>query len=171
MGDIGTASLLFADGPFGELPEGANIYEPLIGSWEIESRWFSPGGERRCLGEWHFARILGGLGVQDVLFPKGASAAGRGTTLRCYDRSIDAWRITWMMPTSLEFSSLVGRRVGDRIVQEGVDPASGRSLRWSFADIEPESFEWIGEASEDSGKTWVLEQEMRAARMRDGGIA
>lgn len=61
---------------------------------------------------------------------------------------------------------LVGRPVEDRIVQEGrgVDPS--RLDRWSFIEIAPKSFVWLGEVSLDDGRTWRLEQRMEALRVR-----
>ncbi|HOX32362.1 MAG TPA: hypothetical protein PLB91_08525 [Spirochaetales bacterium] len=152
--------------------EGLDLYDGLIGSWDIVSTWFRGGAavsSRR--GQWHFARILGGRGVQDILFAEGAPPEERGTTLRCYDASIKAWRVAWMMPSSGEFAQLVGRREGGRIVQEGAGAEPGGRLRWSFAELEPGSFLWLGELSRDGGATWELEQEMRAARRPEAGPA
>lgn len=143
-----------------------DLYDGLIGSWAIESTWYREGAIASTKrGEWHFARILGGRGIQDVLFPTGAPPEKRGTTLRCYDEGIDAWHVMWMMPASGEFALLVGRREGDRIVQEGASRDPGRRERWSFVDIGPRSFSWLGEVSRNGGATWELEQEMRAERM------
>jgi hypothetical protein len=38
-------------------------------------------------------------------------------------------------------------------------------LRWRFTDIEPDSFTWRGEISNDGGATWTFEEQMRATRM------
>ena len=60
------------------------------------------------------------------------------------------------------FVQLLGRQVGDRIVQEGVGSDHRRRVRWTFTDITSNSFLWLGEVSLDNGVTWFLEQEMRA---------
>jgi hypothetical protein len=156
--------LLAARDPVVGLADGAMLYGQFVGSWTIESTWFKrDGAQRTARGEWHFAWILGGCGVQDVLFAAGSPPERRGTTLRCYDTALDAWHITWMHPASGEFVNLLGRKVGERIVQETL-PGEARRLRWSFNEITPTSFIWRGEVSEANGATWFLEQEMHATR-------
>ncbi len=137
-----------------------------MGSWDIESRELESDGtvrvERR--GEWHFAWILGGRGVQDVLFEVGAPAAEYGTTLRCYDAVADVWRVTWMAPGGSEFVNLVGRQVGSDIVQQGRTADSGRLERCTFSDIAADAFTWRGYFSLDDGRSWTHDHEMRARR-------
>ena len=102
-----------------------------------------------------------------MLFASGAPVHQFGTTLRCYDSVIDAWHLAWMQPASGEYVYLLGRKVGDRIVGEEVNsPVTDRRVRWSFRDITPDSFLWLGEVTSDDGVTWFLEQEMRAVRRR-----
>ena len=140
-------------------------YSPLLGSWLITSRWFLPDGStREADAEWHFTLVLGGYGVQDVLYRKGDPPERRGTSLRCYDRAIGAWRVCWMMPAGGEFVTLVARVEDGRIVQEG-GALDGSSLqRWTFSEMSGEGFLWQGEGSVDGGSTWTLDQVMRATR-------
>jgi hypothetical protein len=158
---------LAAQEAYGPLREKLMLYGRFVGSWSVESAWYPQGREgRKGRGEWHFSWILGGRGVQDVLYSLGAAPAGRGTTIRCYDETADLWRLTWMQPAEGEFVHLVGRAEGERIVQvEEGDGRGGRLARWSFADIAASSFLWIGESSTDGGRTWSLEQEMKARRV------
>ncbi len=145
--------LLAADGPDPRLREALMTYGQFVGSWSVRNRELGKdGGWVEQRGEWHFGWVLGGRGVQDVLFPRDAPAE-RGTTLRAYDEHEDVWHIAWMAPFWGEFAHQVGRRVGDDIVQEG----GGR--RWTFSDITADSFRWTGETD---GR---LVQELRAARL------
>lgn len=158
--------LLAASGPFAGYAERVMLYGRFVGSWDVEATWYE-GGEarRRGEGEWHFAWVLGGRGVQDVLYGAGAPPDRFGTTLRCYDPEKDTWHIAWMQPASGEFVYLQGRPVGDDIVQEVLFPvAGGQCERWRFTEIAPDSFRWLGEVSKDGGATWELVQEMRARR-------
>ncbi|HET7087317.1 MAG TPA: hypothetical protein VFL17_01570 [Anaerolineae bacterium] len=157
------SDLLPATAPFPQYAAKLMLFGQFVGSWDIEGTWHQADGTTRTgKGEWHFDWILGGRGIQDVLFSKGASPDQFGTTLRCYDKDLDAWHLTWMQPASGEFVNLLGRQLGDRIVCETVDSKPRR--RWSFADITPSSFHWLGEVSSDDGNSWFLEQEMRASR-------
>lgn len=159
------SSLLVAEGPFVELEDKLMLYGQLVGSWDVEATWYdAEGGSRGGRGEWHFAWILGGRGIQDVLFASGASPHEFGTSLRCYDESLDAWHITWMQPQGGEYVHLIGRREDDRIVQEATNSDPGRRERWSFTDVSSDSFVWVDEVSLDGGATWRLEQEMRGVR-------
>lgn len=160
--------LLPANAPFPEYADKLMLFGQFVGAWDIDAVWYSRDkGSRSGKGEWHFGWILGGRGIQDVLFSVGAPPDHFGTTLRCYDPTIDAWHVTWMQPYGGEFVHLIGRKVDDRIVLESIHPNSSTRLRWSFSEITPTSFLWRGEVSTDGGEAWFLEQEMRAARKKD----
>ena len=70
------------------------------------------------------------------------------------------------MKNQTVYVHLLGKNVGDRIVQEGAGTDPERRERWCFTEITPSSFLWLGETTFDGGATWILQQEMRAARMR-----
>ena len=158
---------LSAAGPFA--PEGKNVmlYGPLVGGWDVEWLAFDGTGtpvERRR-GEWHFAWVLGGRGVQDVIWMVGEPPENDGTTLRCWDSRLGAWRVVFMSPGDGEFVTLVGRPEADRIVQEVLDPSADVfTRRWTFSDITDNSFLWQAEGSSDDGVTWTVTHEMRATR-------
>ena len=73
MKQLNVFDLLVASGPFVEHAEKLMLYGQFVGSWDVEGIWHGRGGERRKgQGEWHFSWILGGRGIQDVLFGTGA---------------------------------------------------------------------------------------------------
>ncbi|HLC05435.1 MAG TPA: hypothetical protein VJK02_20555 [Anaerolineales bacterium] len=152
-----------ADGPVQEDAAKLATFGQFVGSWDIQGIWYLPDGSCRTgKGEWHFDWILGGTGIQDVLFASGAPPSQFGSTFRCYDKAIDAWHLSWMQPASGEFVNLIGRQIGDRVVCESADSQPQR--RWSFTEITPHAFRWLGEVSHDNGASWFLEQEMGAVR-------
>jgi len=161
-------NLLAASGPNTEYAEKMMLYGQFVGAWKVDVNWFNKEGDvvKKEKGEWYFDWILGGRGVQDVLFRLNSEPYQYGTTLRCYDSLLDAWHITWMHPSSGEFTNLLARRIGDRIVQEGLGGDFMHRERWSFTEITPGSFRWIGEYSTDRGATWILEEEIKATRKK-----
>ena len=140
--DIASAHrLLAASGPHSPLSDKLMVYGRFVGSWNVEASWFHPEGKTVTgRGEWHFAWILGGRGIQDVLFPSDSPSCEFGISLRCYDPAIDAWHVTWMQPSGGEYAHLIGKEVDGRIVQTGKGVNVSQNLRWSFNDITPEQF-------------------------------
>jgi len=166
---------LGAPGPEPSRAAKLGLYEPLLGSWRVEVvDYLDDGSKRTQVGEWHFAWVLEGRAIQDVFIvpvrsqrkPGEEPGAGNryGSTMRVYDPRTDVWNVTWNNPVTGAFNRLVGRKVGDDIVQEGRDD-TGALVRWSFREITPRSFHWLGEVSKDDGKTWHLAVEFFARRM------
>src|SRR5258708_4492117 len=89
-----------------------------------------------------------------------------GTTLRVWDASIAAWRISWRNPVHDHYEDQIGRWSGQDVVQLGVRH-DGTPTRWSFTEITPDSFHWLGESLQRDGKSWKLEGEFRAKRVRE----
>jgi hypothetical protein len=175
--DPGTAALytLAAPDRAPEIPEAADIYGWLVGSWELDVRHYRVDVAALGLkGEAHFFRALEGRAVQDVwIMPaRGARRAQPdpannmyGTTLRIWDASIAAWRVTYINPITGQRDELIGRRIGKDIVQIGTHQ-DGTPIRWNFTSITPDAFHWTGEALEPDGSTWRLEGEFVARRLR-----
>ncbi|MGH8284233.1 MAG: hypothetical protein ACRETT_00525, partial [Steroidobacteraceae bacterium] len=86
-----------------------------------------------------------------------------GTSIRAYDPDIAAWRATYVDPVRNVTLSQVTQQENDRIVQEGVN-GDGVMTRWVFSDIRRDAFTWRAESSGDHGKTWKVDQEIRAVR-------
>jgi hypothetical protein len=175
--DPGTAALstLLASDRAPEIPKAEDIYGWLVGSWELDVRHYHVDVTALGLkGEVHFCRALEGRAVQDVWIMPPRSARHTkltaennmyGTTLRIWDASIAAWRITYINPVNGRRAELIGRRVGENIVQIGAHQ-DGTPIRWNFTAITRSSFRWTGEALEPDGVTWRLEGEFIARRLR-----
>ena len=169
----GFHTALAAPGRSPEIPESADVYGWLVGSWELDAYDYqTDGGARQIKGEVHFARTLEGRAVQDVwIVPRrsertadrGKSTNLYGTTLRVWDAAIQAWRVTWINLVTGKRNELIGRWSGKDIVQIGTH--EGTPIRWTFAEITQDSFRWLGELLEPDGKTWKLAGEFRAWRM------
>lgn len=163
---------LAAAGRSPEIPESADIYGWLIGSWELDVlHYVVDVTARHIKGEVHFGWVLEGRAVQDVwIMPPRSKRTHAdqllnmyGTTLRVWDPAIQAWRVTWINPVTGRRDELIGRRIVGEIVQIGSHP-DGTPIRWIFTEITPDSFRWIGEVLQADGKTWKLEGEFRAKR-------
>ena len=169
------ATEIQAAGRSPEIPESADVYGWLIGSWELDAYDHRTEGTVRCSkGEAHFEWALEGRAVQDVwVVPRRSERAGDlsgamnlfGTTLRVWSPAIQAWRVTWINPVTGSRDELVGRWFGKDVVQVGTH-ADGTPIRWIFSEITPDSFHWTGEALKPDGQTWKLEGEFRATRAR-----
>lgn len=170
----GFHSALMAPGRSPEIPESADAYGWLAGSWELDVYDYDmEGGVRRSKGEVHFEWVLEGRAVQDVwIMPPlaertanlGKAGNRYGTTLRVWDPSIESWRVTWINPVTGSRDELIGRRSGNDVVQVGTH-SDGVPIRWIFTEITRESFRWRGETLNPDGKTWRLEDEFRARRV------
>ena len=168
-------SAFAAPGRSAEIPEADDLYGWVIGSWELDVlRYGVDVSVLAIKGEAHFAWVLEGRAVQDVwIMPRiadrkpdlGKANNMYGTTLRVWDSSIGAWRVTWINPVTGTRDELIGRRAGSDIMQVGRH-TDGTPIRWSFTEITPDSFRWTGEVLEPHGKTWRVEGEFRARRMR-----
>jgi hypothetical protein len=129
--------------------------------------------ERHLKAEAHFGWVLEGRAVQDVWImpPRSQRTTDEdkatnmyGTTLRVWDPLIQAWRVTWINPVTGR-DELIGRWHGKDVVQVGAHP-DGTPIRWTFTEITPESFHWIGEVLQPDATTWKIEGEFRAKRIR-----
>jgi hypothetical protein len=169
-------ALLPASGRSPEIPESADAYGWLIGSWELEVLHYKAVNlaSQKIKGEAHFDWVLEGRAIQDLwIMPLSSDRRPDsdrtnnmyGTTLRVWDPTIPGWRIRWINPVTGHEERQTGRKVGNEVVQIGAR-LDGTPTRWRFTEITPDSFHWIGEALEPDGQTWKLEGEFRARRLR-----
>lgn len=153
---------LHTAGPSPDRAEKMKLYGWLIGSWTMAATVHGDDGTtHRGSGEIHFGWVLEGRAIQDVWSLPGVFY---GTTLRIYDPGIDAWHVLWSDPLRQFYTRQIGRAQGDTIVQIGRNDA-GEAVRWSFADITPDTFHWIGERSRDDGRSWQVQAEFFATRV------
>jgi len=153
---------LHSAGPAADRADGLKLYGWLVGHWTMDATVYRDDGTRhQGQGEIHFGWVLEGRAIQDVwIFP----GVFYGTTLRVYDPGINAWHILWSDPLRQVYTRQIGRAQGADIVQLGNNDA-GEVVRWSFAQIRPDSFRWTGERSRDNGDTWQLQAEFFAKRV------
>ena len=174
--DTSFAHVLHAPGPDPERKSKLALYAWLVGHWKFDATTVTDDRTTHAgNGEIHAGWVLRGRAIQDVwMIPRLADrrpgiaqmpGAGNwyGTTLRLYDPGIDAWRILWSDPATNFFSQQIGRAHGRDIVQEGSDPRGGR-MRWTFTEIEPDSFHWTAEHS-DGSSAWRKVVDIRARRV------
>jgi hypothetical protein len=166
---------LFGDGPHASLGEHAETYGRLIGSWEGEYRDFdSSGAVEEGSIEVHFAWVLQGLAVQDVWIAptrrqraQERSSTSRdtyGTTIRVFSPELAAWHVVWLNPAKLVRTDLIGRRIGDDVVQTGY--FENTPIKWLFTEITPEAFTWQAFALDSDGVTWFEQTRFAFRRTR-----
>ncbi len=153
---------LHADGPAPDRADKMGLYAFLVGDWELDATvHLDDGTTHTGRGEIHAGWALAGRAIQDVWVLPGVF---HGTTLRVYDPGLDAWHILWIDPVRQFYPRQIGRARGRDILQEG-KADDGAGYRWSFTNITPDSFRWLGERSLDGGKTWALQAEFFAQRV------
>ena len=161
--------LLLADGPDKELKAKLQFGQ-FIGNWQIHSTWYLKNGiQFEGEGEVSFRWILYGTAIQDVWTgdpinpPKGFPKKVFVTTIRYYDKTIDAWKCIWIAPASTITSVFIARKKGEKIVLEGTNKEENKE-NWIYSKINPESFDWRAEISKDNRKTWDVEQIIKSVR-------
>jgi hypothetical protein len=162
---------LSASGPHPSLGDEARVFDRLVGAWDCDYTFFTEDGSvERASGELEFGWILDGRAVQDIwiTYPKETlKERGIGTSVRFFDHKSKVWRVVFVSPANGALITVKGGAEGDRIVLRGVNE-EGSILRWSFNEIQTDSFIWRGEKSRDGGKTWRLREEHHMRR-RNGG--
>ncbi|HEX7780801.1 MAG TPA: hypothetical protein VF424_16235 [Vicinamibacterales bacterium] len=170
------AHVVHADGPNPNRATHLALYAWLVGRWVMDlTTILEDGTTHQGRGEIHAGWVLQGLAIQDVwmiprvrdrldgIEPLPGAGNWYGTTLRIYDPTLDAWRILWSNPVTNFFSQQIGRARDRDVVETGMDPRGG-SLRWTFSEIEQDSFLWTAERAADD-RTWRREVEVRARRL------
>jgi hypothetical protein len=152
---------LSATGPDSSLGDQARVFDRLTGTWNCEYTFHSTNGTvTHDSGELRFGWIIDGLAIQDlwISYPKNGEERSIGTSIRFFDNKSKLWRVIFINPRYSGILSVQGGLEGNQIVLRGED-SKGAKLRWSFMNIQTDSFVWHGETSYDGGKTWRLEEE------------
>jgi hypothetical protein len=163
---------LLSDRRASEIPAEDDIFEFLLGSWQMEAVLHDPhGGVRNTQGELHACRVLEGRAIQDLfIFPsralRASGAPARGdryaTTIRTYDRPSRAWNVIFINPAAQETNArLVARRQGSDILMEGT-LADSSPIRWGYTAVTPTSFRYRAERLQ--ADTWSLYLELFGRR-------
>lgn len=174
--DSAMIDALAADGPHPDSADKLMLFGRLIGSWDIEGRYFDEDGKitRESSGEWHFGWVLEGRVIQDVIIspPRegrqpGDESRAYDTAIRAYDPNIDAWRVSVIAPIYGAAVNLIAREHGDEIWLEGRSPE--RDLwRWTFSEFTDARVRWQGYTSRDEGRTWLRDEEIILRRRGAG---
>src|SRR6187401_331561 len=101
--------LLAAPSRSAEIPESADAYGWLVGSWELDvlHYWAIDISANGIKCELHAGWVLEGRALQDIwIMPRRSERTVHldkkmnmcGTTLRVWDSTIEAWRIRWRNP-------------------------------------------------------------------------
>lgn len=145
---------LISDSKNADLPKEYDFFGELIGSWKIQ--YIDKKTDVALKGEWHFARVLDGMAIQDVIIIPSYES---GITLRVFNPNKKAWDVTY---------SFVGRVIrleankhDGKILLSHID---NENRKWVFAKIEDNNFRWLDVSRNDGGE-WQVDFEIIAERM------
>jgi len=158
-----------------ELADVDDSFDWLIGSWEMEAVLHDPDGrQHRTQGELHASWVLEGRAIQDLfIFPRRADRSSgvpaRGdryaTTIRTFDRKLNAWRVNFINPADDETSAeMIARREEHGIMMEG-HLRGGTRIRWRYLAITATSFQYRAERLSSDGRSWQLYLELFGGRL------
>jgi hypothetical protein len=163
-------NVLQASGPHPDQALQLMLFGQFVGAWDVDITTIAPDGTKKEIkGEWHFGWVLEGRAIGDVwIAPRrslrsSAEHYDYGATLRFFDPTIQAWRVTWIGPERHVVLPFIGRQVGDEIILEG-SFAEREQTCWIFSDITATSFHWRAMESNDGGVTWTKVMEMVGRR-------
>jgi hypothetical protein len=159
--------MLTAKGPHPSLGREGDLFGQFAGTWDADYSFIAENGSvRHKRGEVRFGWVLDGHALEDIFmsYPDSTSSERQMVAgIRWVNPKTGKWTLAFVAPTFDATVHMEGGAEGDRIVLRGQD-SKGTLLRWSFNDIQPNSFIWRGESSYDGGKTWRLEEEHHMKR-------
>lgn len=137
-----------------EIPEEYNYFGRLVGSWEID--YFDRNESFEIIGEWHFAWVLEGMAIQDVIILPDYEY---GTSLRIYNPNSHAWDVAYGYTGNI--IRLEARKQDDMIVLTFIND---ETRKWVFKKIEDDKFHWQNITVNKDGE-WHINAEMYAKRI------
>lgn len=136
------------------LPEELNYFGKLVGSWKIN--YVDNNDVFIMQGEWHFAWVLEGMAIQDVIILSGYEY---GTSLRIYNPDTHAWDVAYGYTGKI--IRLEAKKQDDMIVLTFIDD---ECRKWIFTKIEDNHFQWQNVTIQNNGE-WHINAEIDAIRM------
>jgi len=161
-------SALKAMGPHPSLGDQGQVFDRLIGTWDVDYADISTDGTvTRHTGKLVVGWVMDGRVIQDlwIVDPYGFRQEREVyTDLRYFDAKTKTWPATFIDPEHVSVARFTaGTADGNGIVLNTPD-IGGADTRWSFNDIGPASFVFRDEVSHDGGRTWRLRGEDHMTR-------
>lgn len=136
------------------LPEEFNYFGKLIGRWQID--YVDNNDCCAVKGEWHFAWVLEGMAIQDVIILPDYEY---GTSLRIYNPGTHAWDVAYGYTGKI--IRLEARKQDHMIVLTFIDD---ERRKWVFTKIEDNHFHWQNVTVKSNGE-WHINAEIYAERI------
>jgi hypothetical protein len=167
-------ALVFAQTPSKKSPEQMKAsydahkadFDYLLGDWEFTTVSKKYGKGR---GYWSAVRLVTGAILDEFrIVGDDGETYYVTTTLRAYNAALDRWELVGMDGAGGLQDIGTGYRKGNEVHIEqkfGVAAAENPStLRIRYYNIQPDRFSWRADRSEDSGKTWISDDQQIEAR-------
>lgn len=147
------------------LPEEYDYFGTLIGSWDLDYTDCNLGCSVK--GEWHFAWVLEGMAIQDVIILPARDArtdephplTEYGTSLRIYNPNTHAWDVAYGFTGRI--MRLEARKENGRVVLTDLEDPS---RKWVFVTIEDDAFHWQNVTVQEDG-AWHINADLYAKRV------
>lgn len=147
---------LISDKKSEAIPQEYNYFEKLIGQWQID--YFDSQISHVIKGEWHFAWVLEGMAIQDIII---LPEYEYGTSLRIYNPNTHAWDVAYGYTGKI--IRLEAKKQDDQIVLTFIDD---ETRKWVFVKIEDNYFHWQNITVKGDGE-WQINAEIYGKRSNE----
>ena len=142
----------------------------LVGNWDIVVDMLDEEGNvaQSFDAEWNWFYIMNGLAIQDVfILPRRAENIDPsnyfiGTGIRVYDDKNKKWQTTWI-DTSTKKIEMREAASSDKEIIIIQDSEDGSKLKYTYYDMNDNTFRWKQESMNNSGG-WKVTQTVVAKR-------